>query len=88
MSEFCSKVIQVVKAIPKGQTLSYQEVAERAGNKKASRAVAMILSKNTNTSIPCHRVIRSDGSLGGYNGLLGKTKRDLLESENAELKKH
>lgn len=57
----------VVKKIPKGKVLTYKEVARLAGNTKASRAVGNILNKNHDKSIPCHRVIRSDGKLGGYN---------------------
>ncbi len=61
--------------------MSYKEVATRAGNPKASRAVAMIMSRNYDVSIPCHRVICSNGTLGGYNGLRKSTKKQLLEKE-------
>ncbi len=64
---FVEDVFSVVKKIPKGQVLSYKEVARRAGNTKAYRAVGNILNKNHNPSIPCHRVIKSDGTVGGYN---------------------
>lgn len=67
MLTFSQKVYEVVKKIPKGKVLTYKEVARRAGNVKASRAVGNILNKNHNPKIPCHRVIRSDGKLGGYN---------------------
>lgn len=77
---FSDKVYAVVKKIPKGKTLSYKQVAQKAGKPKAYRAVGNILNKNTNTSIPCHRVIRSDGKIGGYNGIMGE-KRKLLELE-------
>lgn len=62
--------------------MTYKEVAIRAGNPKASRAVGMILSRNTDLAIPCHRVIRSDGRLGGYNGLRGDKKSLLVEEAN------
>lgn len=64
---FREKVYAVVKKIPKGSVLTYKEVARRAGEPGAARAVGNILNKNFDPSIPCHRVIRSDGKLGGYN---------------------
>jgi O-6-methylguanine DNA methyltransferase len=64
---FREKVFKVVRAIPKGETLSYGEVARRAGNKKAARAVGAILKTNFDPRIPCHRVIKKNGQLGGYN---------------------
>ncbi|HLP86725.1 MAG TPA: MGMT family protein [Candidatus Paceibacterota bacterium] len=79
MSKFSEKVYEVVMKIPKGKVLTYKEVAKLAGNAKASRAVGNILNKNYNPKIPCHRVIRSDGKLGGYNrGEIAK-KRVLKE---------
>lgn len=84
---FSEKVIEAVVRIPKGRTLSYQEVARRAGNEKAARAVGNILNKyyfkcirDRNPKIPCHRVIRSDGKIGGY-AKGEKEKRKLLEKE-------
>jgi len=78
---FKGRVLQVVQQIPKGSVLSYKQVAKLAGNEKACRAVGKILNKNKDyAKIPCHRVIRSDGTLGGYNrgtALKGK----LLRSE-------
>jgi len=67
MLTFTQKVLQIVKNIPRGQTLSYKQVAVLAGRPKAYRAVGNILNKNFDPKIPCHRVIRSDGQLGGYN---------------------
>lgn len=64
---FQQKVHNVVIKIPKGKTLTYKEVAIEAGNPKAFRAVGNILNKNYNKDIPCHRVVRSDGKMGGYN---------------------
>jgi O-6-methylguanine DNA methyltransferase len=66
-SDFSDTVRNIVSAIPSGKTLSYKEVAIRAGNPRAARAVARILSSNSDTSIPCHRVICTNGTLGGYN---------------------
>ena len=79
---FREKVLLVVSRIPKGQTLSYQEVAKRAGSPRAFRAVGSIMKANYRQDIPCHRVICSDGSLGQYNRGVEK-KRALLVAEGA-----
>jgi len=55
-------------------------VAKKAGKPGAARAVGNIMARNVDKSVPCHRVIRSDGKLGGYNGLQGQ-KRILLAKE-------
>jgi O-6-methylguanine DNA methyltransferase len=79
---FKEKVFDVVRKIPKGKTLTYQEVARRAGNPKAFRAVGNILNTNFDLKIPCHRVIRSDGKTGGYNrGAANKVR--ILRKEKA-----
>lgn len=80
--EFSKKVFQIVSKIPKGTTLTYKQVAEKAGRPKAYRAVGNILNKNHNLEIPCHRVIRSDGQTGGYNRGADKKKR-ILKLEGA-----
>lgn len=67
MKTFSEKVYNVVRKIPKGKTLTYGGVARRAGNPRAFRAVGNILNKNYDPAIPCHRVTRSDGGIGGYN---------------------
>ena len=64
MATFTQKVLEVVRAIPVGKTMTYAQVAAVAGNPKAARAVGMIMSRNYNPEIPCHRVIRSDGTYG------------------------
>lgn len=79
---FKDKVLKVVKGIPSGKTMTYKEVAVKAGSPMAFRAVGNILNKNHDLSIPCHRVIRSDGLLGGYNRGRDK-KRELLKKEHA-----
>lgn len=66
-SEFTKRVLAVVAKIPRGKVLTYKEVARRASNPKAARAVGNILNKNYDPEVPCHRVIRSDGGVGGYN---------------------
>jgi len=79
MKTFSEKVLGIVRAIPRGSVLSYQEVARKAGNPRASRAVGSIMKKNFRSDIPCHRVIRSDGSLGEYNRGAGEKRRKLRE---------
>ncbi len=66
-SSFTKRVHVVVKRIPRGSVLTYQEVAARAGRPGASRAVGTILKKNFDPAIPCHRVVLSNGALGAYN---------------------
>lgn len=80
---FSERVREVVRAIPEGSVLTYKEVAVRAGSPKAARAVGSIMSKNFDPSIPCHRVVRSDGGLGSYNRGGENRKRDLLIKEGA-----
>lgn len=80
MTEFSKKVYAVVKEIPSGSVMSYGEVALLSGRPGAHRAVGNILSRNIDSSVPCHRVIRADGTLGGYNGIMG-VKEKLLNEE-------
>jgi O-6-methylguanine DNA methyltransferase len=75
------KIRAVVKAIPAGETLSYAEVAKRAGNAKAARLVARIMSQNYDKAIPCHRVIYADGRIGNYNRGGEAAKTALLLAE-------
>lgn len=79
---FKARVLHVVRGIPKGETLSYGEVAKRAGSSGAARAVGTIMRMNHDPSVPCHRVIKGDGSIGGYNRGIEK-KRQLLTKEGA-----
>ncbi len=81
MTQFQKKVYKVVSKIPKGQTMTYKEVAVAIGNPHACRAVGNALNRNPHLGVvPCHRVIRSDGKTGGY--ILGtKEKVKLLETE-------
>jgi len=83
-NSFRKAVLEVVRRIPKGKALTYKEVAAWAGRPGAYRAVGNILSKNRDPKIPCHRVIRSDGGLGGYNRG-AKRKAFLLKKEGAML---
>jgi len=67
MGQFAQEVYKVVSRIPWGETMTYAEVARAAGRPRAYRAVGNILNKNADPNVPCHRVICSDGSSGGYN---------------------
>ncbi len=82
MKSFKEKVFEVVRKIPKGKTLTYKEVARKAGSEKAFRAVGNILNTNYDPKIPCHRVVRSDGETGGYNRG-EKLKKEILKKEGA-----
>jgi O-6-methylguanine DNA methyltransferase len=84
MNTFKENVLEVVRAIPKGTIMTYKEVAEKAGSPRAYRAVGSIMANNFNTIIPCHRVIKSDGTLGSYNrgGPSVKRKKLLQEGVN------
>ena len=86
-SEFQLKVWSYLSKIPRGRVKTYYEVAKAIGKPLAVRAVANAIGKNPFApKIPCHRVIRSDGSLGGYSGKGGvKTKRFLLQKEGITL---
>jgi O-6-methylguanine DNA methyltransferase len=66
-SDFRERVHSVVRSIAKGSVMSYGEVALAAGSPGAARAVGTILKANFDPSIPCHRVIKANGSLGHYN---------------------
>jgi methylated-DNA-[protein]-cysteine S-methyltransferase len=80
---FGRKVLGVTAAIPYGSVLSYQEVAGEAGSPRGSRAAGNALGSNPiPIVIPCHRVLRTGGNLGGYGGGLER-KRWLLELEGA-----
>ena len=86
-TKFQLKVWNYLKKIPRGKVKTYSEVAKAIGKPLAVRAVANAIGKNPLApQIPCHRVIRSDGSLGGYSGKGGiKTKRSLLKKEGITL---
>ncbi len=83
MSQFSERVYEVVRHIPRGQTLSYGEVAVAAGSPGAARAVGTLMAHNLDPTIPCHRVIRASGKLGAYNRGGEDQKRALLIAEGA-----
>ena len=82
-TKFQIKVWKAISKIPRGQVRTYKELAKLIKKPKASRAVANACGKNPYPiKIPCHRVIRSDGSLGGYSGRGGIiAKKDILKKE-------
>ena len=82
-TKFQLKVWNYLKTIPKGNVKTYKQVAISINCPKSARAVANACAKNPYApKIPCHRVIRTDGNLGGYSGKGGiKTKKILLKSE-------
>ena len=86
-TRFQLRVWNYLKKIPRGSVKTYSQVAKGIGKPLAARAVANAIGKNPYApEIPCHRVIRSDGSLGGYSGKGGiKTKKLLLKREGVML---
>ena len=85
-TDFERSVWRQLQKIPRGETKSYKEIAIAIGNPNSFRAVANACAKNPNPiEIPCHRVIRSDGGMGGYSGPGGiQQKRILLDKEKNE----
>ena len=86
-TEFQIKVWKELSKIPKGEVRTYKQIAKSIGKPKSSRAVANACAKNPYPIvIPCHRVIRSDGTVGGYSGEGGvKLKKELLKKEGVRL---
>jgi methylated-DNA-[protein]-cysteine S-methyltransferase len=81
---FPSLVFSACKKIPKGKVATYSEIAKAIGHPNAARAVGNALSKNRSKSVPCHRVIRSDGSAGGFaRGMRAKIR--ILKREGVEI---
>jgi|MGYP001206853462 methylated-DNA-[protein]-cysteine S-methyltransferase len=85
-TEFQKKVWREISKIPKGKTKTYKEIAILVGSPKSYRAVANACGKNPfPVAIPCHRVIKSDGSIGGYSAKGGvRKKKALLSKESNE----
>ena len=78
---FRDRVLSVVSRIPRGQVMTYGEVARRAGNPKAARAVGAIMNKNRSAAVPCHRVVAANGIGGFFKGVAAK--RAMLRKEGA-----
>ena len=84
LTEFQKRVLIATFLIKKGQTKTYKDIARQIGHRNAYRAVGTALRKNPlPIVIPCHRVIKSDGSLGRYSNGGTARKMSLLKSENA-----
>jgi len=84
---FNKKVWAALKLIPRGKVATYKEIAKYLGKPKAARAVGNACGKNPDApAVPCHRVIKSDGQLGGYGGG-AKRKIKLLKSEGMKVEK-
>ena len=82
MKTFREKVLEITSKIKKGETMTYKQVAMKAGNSKAARAVGAVLKTNFDPKIPCHRVIKTNGQLGGYNRG-AENKQKILKKEKA-----
>jgi O-6-methylguanine DNA methyltransferase len=83
MKTFADKVRDVVRKIPKGKSMTYKQVATKAGNPNAARAVGAVMRTNYDESIPCHRVVKSDGTFGSYNRGGTLRKQEILRKEGA-----
>ncbi len=83
---FADRVRDAVRQIPKGETRSYGEVARAIGYPRAARAVGTVMKNNYDSTVPCHRVIRSDGKLGNYNRGGQGRKREILRAEGVVCK--
>jgi len=89
MTNFRQRVYEVVKNIPRGKVMTYRQIGEKM-NSKAYQAIGQALKNNPDPSnIPCHRVIRSSGEIGGYFGHidddLSKKKEELLKDEGVKI---
>lgn len=80
-TSFANRVRDAVRQIPKGETRSYGEVAAAVGHPGAARAVGTVMKHNYDPSVPCHRVVKSDGTIGNYNRGGVEKKRMLLRAE-------
>jgi methylated-DNA-[protein]-cysteine S-methyltransferase len=87
LTPFQRRVLQAAQAVPRGEVSTYGQIARRIGRPRSARAVGQALGSNpVPIVIPCHRILASDGGLGGYSGRGGiRTKRQLLQLEGAKL---
>lgn len=85
MNNFSAQVLEIIKKIPKGKVATYSQIAKLTGTPRAYRAVGQALKRNpTPIKIPCHRVVKSCGTLGGYaQGV--KRKTELLRQEGVKI---
>jgi O-6-methylguanine DNA methyltransferase len=86
VTKFQDRVLGLVSRVPRGRVTTYKELARALGKPRAYRAIANVLARNPRpVEIPCHRVVRSDGRVGGYSLGVGKKVR-LLNEEGVEVK--
>lgn len=84
---FTEKVLEVVRSIPRGSVLTYKQVAVQSGSPGAARVVGLIMKKNYRLDVPCHRVIKSNRTVGQYNRNGGvDSKIKILKSEGVIIK--
>jgi methylated-DNA-[protein]-cysteine S-methyltransferase len=86
-NNFKLDVLAITSTIPKGQVKTYQQIATLAGKPRAYRTVGSILKQNYNPTIPCHRVIKADGTIGQYNRG-SQNKLRLLKKEGVAIDKN
>lgn len=80
MSDFQTRVLDLVSKIPKGKVTTYKEIAQALNNPRAQRAVGNVLARNPRPlKIPCHRVVKSDGKVGGYKFGCGQKMKSLVQ---------
>lgn len=84
--QFAERALSIVRKIPEGKVMTYGDVAFASGYPGAARAVGTLMAGNHDTSVPCHRVVRADGSIGEYNGGGTDMKRKRLSSEGVLLR--
>ena len=87
MKSFSEKIHLIVRKIPRGKVATYGEIARAIGRPQATRAVGNALNKNPHApQVPCHRIVRSDGLVGGYaKGVKAKVK--ILEEEGIKVQR-
>jgi len=87
LTDFQKSVLKMVRKIPRGRVATYKEVARGIGRPRATRAIGRTLNKNPHLNqIPCHRVVKSNGQIGGY-ALGAKKKIKLLKKEGILIKR-
>jgi methylated-DNA-[protein]-cysteine S-methyltransferase len=88
-NNFAKECYELLKQVPEGRVTTYKIIADKLG-KKCYRLIGQIMAKNKNApQIPCHRVVKSNGEIGGYMGSLENSidrKIKLLKQENVEIK--
>lgn len=84
ISNFQQEVFRITRKIPKGKVATYKQIAKAVGRPKAARAVGNALNKNKNPKVPCHRVVKSNGEVGGFRKGAG-VKIKILTKEGVKV---